>query len=69
MKIDKTKMRELEKLRGKARAYAKEQDILVKKAMEITGEVDEGGYTFDYILNNYMTTEELLDKLEIEYPK
>src|SRR5574338_496306 len=42
MKITKADTRTLEKLRGKAKALAKAQDVLVKRAMEITGETDEG---------------------------
>jgi hypothetical protein len=65
MKLTKTDLRNLEKLKGKATALQNDLDKLVKSAQEITKENEDGGWTFDYILNGIPeTVEELAEKLK-----
>jgi hypothetical protein len=60
------KLEQLKQLREKARLIALEQDKLVEEARVITGDPDESGFTFDYVLNNFGTAEELLKRFENE---
>lgn len=69
MKLKKSQVLKLEKLRAKAMLYSKRQDELVEEALEITKEQDEAGHTFDFILNDLWSLEDLLDRLGIEYEK
>lgn len=64
--MKRSEMLQLVKLRGKAKALSMEQDKLVAQALAITGEENEAGYTFDFILNDFGTVNELLTKLNIE---
>lgn len=41
-------------------------DELVERAQAITGEEVDGGFTFDFILNDFGTAEELFERLNIE---
>lgn len=60
----KQKLTKLEALQKKAKALQDKEDELVAQALEITKEADPDGYTFDFIMNNYGTAEELLKRFE-----
>lgn len=52
--------------KAQAQRLEEMQSKLVDKALEITGEAEVGGYTFDYILNNFGTLDELLNRFDID---
>lgn len=53
------------KIKSKVDILQKKKDWLVSKAEKITGD-DSGNITFDWILNDYGTLDEVLTKLDIE---
>ncbi len=58
------KVKQLENIREKAVALSLEQDKLVNEALQITGELCLNGFTFDYVLNDFCTAEELLERFD-----
>ncbi len=56
----------LKKLKKEADVLQSKLDALVNVAVAITQEETEGGYTFDYILNNSPDVDELLENLRIK---
>lgn len=63
--ITKQDKKSLSILKIEAKQLQDKLDRLVEKAEYITGEDVEGGHTFDFMLNDVGTAEELLDRLEV----
>ena len=66
MKITQDQITKLNKLREQAEELSRQQDELVNQAEEITQEKIDGGYTWDFILNDMYSIEELIDNLGLE---
>ena len=64
-KITKTQYWQLQELKKVADNLQEQLDTIVQEALAITEEGDEGGLTFDFILNDFGTLDELLDRLQI----
>lgn len=58
------KIKQLKKLQNLANQLESVIDSFVEQALEITEEKDEAGYTWDFILNNFGTAEELVERFK-----
>jgi len=65
--MNEEKIKQLKELREKARLLSLEQDKLVEEARLITDDPDESGFTFDYVLNDFGTAEELIQRFDDKY--
>lgn len=64
MNISKIQYSKLEWLKQKATMLQKELDMIVKQAEHITKDTEE--FTFDFIMNDFQTLDELLSGLGID---
>lgn len=58
------KIKQLKKLQNLANQLESVIDSFVEQALEITGEKDDAGYTFDFVRNNFGTAEELVERFK-----
>ena len=66
MKISKENYEELDRLIEMSKLYNKYLDMSLEKALKITQENDNAGYTFDTIMNRVWEVDGLMDVLGIE---
>jgi DNA-binding protein YbaB len=64
--ITRSQYEELEQLHKQAKELQEQLDAICEKALAITEEGDEGGFTFDFIMNDFGSLKDLLTRLEIE---